>query len=57
LQIGLASVLEQFGEFRTHILVLLEKKLFEHGPVDADHLLQMGSEKVHGNTCCEGRVR
>jgi hypothetical protein len=51
LQIGLASVLEQFGELRTHILVLFEKKLFEHRPVDADHLLKMGSEKVHGNTC------
>jgi hypothetical protein len=50
LQISAARVREQFGELRTHVRVLLEQQLFEHDAVDGDHLLQMGSEKVHENT-------
>jgi hypothetical protein len=50
LQVGSARIREQFGELRTHVRILLEQQLFEHDAVDADHLLQMGSEKVHENT-------
>lgn len=47
LQIGLSGILEQFGQFRADGRVFLEQKLFKHDAVDADHLLEMGSEKVH----------
>src|SRR5690242_9510752 len=47
LQVGFPGILEKLSEFRTHIRVLLEQELFEHDAVDADHLLQMRSEKVH----------
>jgi hypothetical protein len=48
--IGSSRVGEELGELRTDVRVLLEQQLFEHDAVDADHLLQMGSEKVHENT-------
>jgi hypothetical protein len=41
--------LEQLGEFGARGRVLLEQQLFEHDAVDADHLPQMGSEKIHEN--------
>ncbi|MDE2331641.1 MAG: hypothetical protein KGK16_12790 [Bradyrhizobium sp.] len=58
-QICPAGILEQFGEIRTHVRILFEQQLFEHDAVDADHLHQMGSEKVHGNIRfeCLGRCR
>jgi len=46
-QVCLADVLKQFGKFRTHGRVLLEQQLLEHNAVDANHLLEMGSIKVH----------
>ncbi len=57
LQIGLPGVLEEFGKLRSNIPVLLEQQLFEHGAVDAHHLFQVGSEKVHENTRFECWVR
>jgi len=57
LQIGLSGVLEEFGKLRSEIRVLVEQKLFEHHPVDTDHFLESGSEKVHENTRFECWVR
>lgn len=47
LQIGLAGILEQFAEFRTHGRVVFEQQFFEHDAMDADHFLHMGSKKIH----------
>ena len=48
-QVGLANILEQFCQLGPYCRVFFEQQLFEHDAVDADHLLQMGSEKVHEN--------
>ena len=42
------DILKQFGQLWTHGRVLLEQELCEHCLVDRDHLLQIGSMKVHG---------
>ena len=57
LQVGFSGIFEKLGKFRTDIRVLLEQQPFEHDAVDADHLLQMGSEKVHDNTRFAGLIR
>ena len=57
LQISLSGVLEEFRKLRTDIRILVEQKLFEHHPVDTDHFLESGSEKVHENTRFECWVR
>jgi hypothetical protein len=57
LQVGCAGILEKLGEFRANGGILFEQQLFEHDTVDADHLHQMGSEKVHENARFECLVR
>ena len=48
LQVRLAGVVEQLGQVQTDGRVLVEQQLLEHRLVDRDHLLQIGSGKVHG---------
>jgi hypothetical protein len=50
-QVGLANILEQFCQLGPYCRVFLEQQLFEHDAVDADHLLQMISKKVHDDAC------
>jgi len=50
LQISLPGVLEEFGKLGSNIRDLLEQQPFEHDAVYADHVFQLGSEKVHKNT-------
>jgi hypothetical protein len=56
-KISFPGVFEQFGQFETHVRVIFEQQLFEHDAVDADHLLQMRSKKVHESACLECLVR
>ena len=50
LQIGLAGVVEQFGQIQAHGGILIEQEFFEHRLVDHYHLLHVGSGEVHGGT-------
>ena len=49
LKVGLARVVEQFGQVDVHGSVLGEQQPFEHCLVDRNHLLQISTGEVHGS--------
>jgi hypothetical protein len=51
-EVRVSHVIEQFGQVRADRRVFIKQQLLEHSLVDRNHLLEMGSKKVHGGARC-----